>query len=192
MADPGESSSNSTVLILFFLLLGLIALLIFLYKKLNKETNGEYTIRNMVYKEGGVRDQLRGVALALGTCLGVQLWPHDDREMQEVRDEEAQVKNDDRQVSESEEKDGKAEEEDSDTSDDESHLEGSEAGEEARLNDEPESKEEEEEEEEKEKEDKTEGEGSGGTELLISLNQFSGSAIWSEEQVGEFSEVTPL
>lgn len=187
MADRDESSPTATVLILFFCLLGLIALLFFLYKKLNKETNGEYTIRNMVYKEGGVRDQLRNVALALETRLGVQLWPHDDIEMQEVRDEEAQVMKDDSQVSESEEKEGKAEGEDSDTSDEESHLEGSEAAEEAKLNDEPES-----EEKEKEKEDKTEGEGSGGTELLISLNQFSGSAIWSEEKVGEFSEVTPL
>lgn len=182
-----ESSFSLIVLILFFLLFGLIAMLVFMYKKLNKETNGEYTIRNMVYKEGGVRDRLRGVALALETRLGVQLWPHDDIEMQEVRDEEAQVKIDDSQAREIEEKDGKAEEEeeDSDTSDEESHLESSEADEEARLNDEPES-------EEKEKEDKTEGEGSGGTELLISLNQFSGSAIWSEEKVGEFSEVTPL
>lgn len=197
MADPEESSSNSTVLILVFCLLGLIVLLIFLYKTLNKETNGEYTIRNMVYKEGGVRDQLRGVALALGTRLGVQLWPHDDMEMQEVTDEEAQLKKDDSQVSESEEKDGQAEEEDSDTSDDESHLEGPEAGEEARLNVEPESKEKEkekenEEKEKEEKEDKMETERSGGTELLISLNQFSGSAIWSEEQVSKVSEVTPL
>lgn len=191
--------AGRTILILFLLLLALILLLIFLYKKLNRETNGEYTVRNMVYKEGGARDRLRGAAQALGTRLGVQLWPHGDVEMQEVRDEEAQLKKEDSQVGEEEEEDGKAgeEEEDSETSDEESHLEGSEADEEARL--EPESQEEEMEKEkekevdmEKEKEREREGEGSGGTEVLISINQFSGSAIWSEEQVGDVSEVTPL
>ncbi|CAF94995.1 unnamed protein product, partial [Tetraodon nigroviridis] len=138
MDDADESYPLRTILILLFCLLGLIVLLFFLYKKLNKETNGEYTIRNIVYKEGGVRDRLRGAGLALGTRLRVQLWPRGDIEMQEVRDEEAQMKKDDSQVSEGEEKDDKAEEEDSETSDDESDLEGSEAGEETRLNDEPE------------------------------------------------------
>lgn len=176
-----------TVLILFFCLLALMVLLIFLYKKLNKESNGEYTIRNIVYKDGGVRDQLRNVARALGTRFGVQLWPHDDMEMQEVRDEESQVQKGDSQVSESEEKDGKAEEEDGDSSDDESSLEDSETGEEARLTDEPERGEKRE-----EKEEKRGGEGSGGAELLINISQLSGSAIWSEEPARGFSEVTPL
>lgn len=175
------------VLILLFCLLSLITLLIFMYKKLNKESNGEYTIRNMVYKDGGVRDQLRGVALTLGTRFGVELWPGDNLEMQEVRDEEAQVQEGDSQVSEREEKDGKAENKDSNSSDDESNLEDLEAGEAARLTDEPERGEKGE-----EREETLGGEGSGGAELLINLNQFSGSAIWSEEQVGEFSEVTPL
>uniref|UniRef100_A0A8C9XK53 Si:ch211-119e14.1 n=1 Tax=Sander lucioperca TaxID=283035 RepID=A0A8C9XK53_SANLU len=60
-------SSLYTVLILFFCLIGLISLLIFLYKKLNREANGEYTVRRLVYKEGGIRDRVRGTALALGT-----------------------------------------------------------------------------------------------------------------------------
>lgn len=198
--------SDSTILMLFFLLLALVALLIFLYKKLNKDTNGEYTVRNMVYKEGGARDRLRGAAQALGTRLGVQLWPHNDVEMQEVRDEEAQLKNGDSRVGEEEEEEhGKAgeEEEDSETSDEESHSEGSEADEEARLKPESQEKEMEkkekekeemdvEKEKEREREDQMKGEGSGGTEVLISINQFSGSAIWSEEQVGDVSEVTPL
>lgn len=178
---------SPTVLILFFCLLGLMVLLIFLYKKLNKESNGEYTIRNIVYKDGGVRDRLRNVARALGTRFGVQLWPHDDMEMQEVRDEESQVQKGDSQVSESEEKDGKAEEEDGDSSGDESSLEDSETGEEVRLTDEPERGEKRE-----EREEKLGGEGSGGAELLINISQLSGSAIWSEEQVRGFSEVTPL
>lgn len=175
---------SPTVLILFFCLLGLMVLLIFLYKKLNKESNGEYTIRNIVYKDGGVRDRLRNVARALGTRFGVQLWPHDDMEMQEVRDEESQVQKGDSQVSESEEKDGKAEEEDGDSSGDESSLEDSETGEEVRLTDEPERGE--------KREEKLGGEGSGGAELLINISQLSGSAIWSEEQARGFSEVTPL
>lgn len=181
------AANSQTIVILVIVLLCLITLLIFLYKKLNKEANGEYTIRNIVYKEGGVRDQLRGVALALGTRLGVQLWPREDMEMEEVRDEEAQVLKGNSQVSESEDQDSKAQEEESDSSDDESSVGGSEAGEEARLTGEPETGE-----EGKEKEGKMEGEGNGGAELLKNLKELSGSAIWSEDQAREFSEVTPL
>lgn len=173
-------------MILVVCLLCLIILLFFMYKKLSKESNGEYTIRNMVYKDGGIRDQLRGVALTLGSRFGVELWPADNLEMQEVRDEEPQDQNGESRLSEMEEKNGKAENKDSNSSDDESSMEDSEAGVTARLTDEPER-----EEKGEEKEEKLGDEGNGGAELLINVNQFSGSAIWSEEQV-KFSEVTPL
>ncbi|XP_050931547.1 retrotransposon-like protein 1 [Lates calcarifer] len=206
-----SGSSTKTVLVLFFCLVGLIFLLIFLYKKLNKEANGEYTIRRMVYKEGGVRDRVRGAALALETRLGVQIWPRGDseedgEEMQEVQDEEGQVEEGGSQGSDSEREDQDEDEEEEegnngehcsktegkgdDTPADNTSVEGSEPDEETRLTDKPEAKEEEEKREEKVGEGAGKGEASGGAGLLIDLKQFSGSAIWSEE--GEGKDVTAL
>lgn len=206
MADSEDhSSSTLTVLILFFSLMGLIILLIFLYKKLNRETNGEYTVQHMVYKEGGVRDQVRGATSALGTCL-VQLCPHRDTddygaEMVEIQDEEGQMEKGDSEGSVSEEDDhkeednleqcGKTEGKETDNSDDDSSLEGSEVGEQTRLIGELEA-EKGEEREEKVGDGEGKGEASGGAGLLIDLKHFTGSAIWSEEEVSEVSDVTPL
>ncbi|XP_012730238.1 protein gar2 isoform X1 [Fundulus heteroclitus] len=195
--------SDKTVLVLFFTLVILIALLVFLYKKLNKEANNEYTIRQIVYKEGGVRDRVRGVALTAERHLGIQLWPQsdeDEEEMQEVQDEERDVEaGDSQQGSDGSDTDGEDEEEE-DSMDrsgstkekdgNSSCGESSGAGEEDRLmSDKPEEKEEvaSQSEEKQEKEVKEEGkaEASGGTGLLIDLKQFSGSAIWSEEGGGE-------
>lgn len=191
MTDPVKKTT-SIVLGLFFLLLALIILLIFLYKKLNRENNGKYTVERMVYKEGGIRDQVRGAALALETRLGVQLWPHSETEeygseMQEIQDEEGQVKKGDSQGSDSEEQCGRTEEKDSDTSDDESCAKSSEEDEQTKLTDQADR-----EEKGEEKEEEVEGRASGGAGVLIDLKQFSGSAIWSEEKVSEFSDVTPL
>uniref|UniRef100_UPI0037E8D09F integrin-binding sialoprotein-like n=1 Tax=Semicossyphus pulcher TaxID=241346 RepID=UPI0037E8D09F len=208
--------SDKTVLILAFILFGLIVLLIFLYKKLNKEANGEYTIRRIVYKEGGVRDRVRGVALALETRLGVQLWPRSDSnedgeemEEMEIDDEERQVEKGTSHGSDSEGEDQEEEEDEEeeeeertgdggDTSGDNSSLKSSEAGETARLMDQPEAKGEiGEKREEKEVkfgdgEGEGEGEASGGPGLLIDLKQFSGSATWSEGGVCRDGDVTAL
>ncbi|XP_035531761.1 uncharacterized protein si:ch211-119e14.1 [Morone saxatilis] len=209
MADQ-MSQSKTTVLVLVFFLLGLLALLFFLYKKLNKEANGEYTIEHIVYKEGGVRDQVRGTVLALETRLGVQLWPQSDTdedggEMQEVQDEERQVEmgssqgsdnerdeDEDEEDEEEEEQCGKTSRKGSITSDDNSCLGDSEGEEHVRLMDEPEDKAETGERgEEKSRDGDSKGEASGGPGLLIDLKQFSGSAIWSEERGGN-SDVTAL
>ncbi|KAG7497353.1 hypothetical protein JOB18_036395 [Solea senegalensis] len=198
-------ASYQTVIILSFCLLGLIALLIFLYKKLNKENNGVYTIRNMVYKEGGFRDQVRGAAQAVGTRLGIQLWPHSDTDEygEEIQDEEAQVEEGDSQGSHSEGGDHEEEEEEEDveqhgegetggdgdhTSDDTTSLESVEVGEQTRLTGQPEAKDRMEEKRE-ETEEKEAKEGNKG--LLIDLKQFSGSAIWSGEEGGN-RDVTAL
>ncbi|KAM7366244.1 hypothetical protein PAMP_015698 [Pampus punctatissimus] len=203
MADTQkEFTSTPTVVALSFCLLGLIVLLILLYKKLNKESDGEYTIRHIVFKEGGLRDRVRGAAMVLGTRLGVQLWPHSDlqehgEEMQEIQDEEGQVDESSSQESDSEE--GEQEEEDSveqsgetkGKGDDTSSLEGSDLEEKASLMNKGET------------EGKEEGKGgvgdgkgepSGGGGLQININQLSGSAIWFEEEGGEanVSDVTAL
>lgn len=202
MAEPGTTitPSTRTVLVLFFCLIALIVLLILLYKKLNRVATGKYTIRRMVYKEGGIRDRVRGAAVALETRLGVQLWPRSDtdedgEEMQEVQDEEGQLEEGGSQGSDSEEEEEEKEEQcgevkgkGGDSSGDNSSVETSEGGEQTRLTDQPEAKgemgEKEEEKEEKVGDGEGKGEASGGDGLLINLKQFSGSATWSEEGGG--------
>ncbi|XP_041635813.1 acidic leucine-rich nuclear phosphoprotein 32-related protein 2 [Cheilinus undulatus] len=192
-----------SVLSIIFIIL--LVLLILLYKKLNRDTHGEYTIRRIVYKEGGVRDQVRGVAFALETRLGVQLWPRGDsdevgEEMQEVHDEERDVDGGSIQGSGSE-GDDKEEEEDErtgegdDTSNDNSSVESSETGEHARLMDQDKGKGELGEKRENEERDgdrEGKGEASGGAGLLIDLKQFSGSATWSEGGICRDGDVTAL
>lgn len=206
-----ESTATSTVLILFSLLVILMLLLFFLYKKLNKDTNGDYTIEHIVFKEGGVRDQVRGAALALETRLGVQLWPRNDTdeegdEMQEVQDEEGLVEEGDGQGSDSEEDHqgeeevdnvGETKENGGDTSDENSSLgnsEGEEEEETTLINQSKPEVKKGEVQEQKVGDGGGKGEASGGTGLLIDLKQFSGSAIWSEEEGGKGKEidVTPL
>ncbi|KAK9524720.1 hypothetical protein VZT92_017089 [Zoarces viviparus] len=206
MADSEDiKSSTPTVLILLFCLLCLIVLLFFLYKRLNREANGEYTVRRMVYKEGGVRDRVRGAALALGTRLGVQLWPQSDadedgEEMQEVQDEEGQVEEGGSQGSDSEGDDSEGDDQEEEEEQcggaegeggDNSSLENSEAEEQDRLTDQAED---EGEMGEKVGNGEGAGEARGGAGLSIDLKQFSGSAIWSEEQGGMAldSDVTAL
>lgn len=196
MADIEYKSSNATVLFLFFLLLGLIVLLIFLYKKLNKESEGKYTIQRMVYKEGGLRDQVRGAATFLGERLGVQLWPNseseeDGEEMQEIQDEEGQMGGHSSQGFDSEEGEDEADFGErngkrGDTSDENSSFGDPE--ERVGLMDELEVKGEM---EEKEGDGDGKGEASGGAGLQITLSQFSGSANWSGAE-GGVSDVTAL
>ncbi|XP_030018357.1 cilia- and flagella-associated protein 251-like [Sphaeramia orbicularis] len=188
MADIDYKSNTNTVLILLFVLLGLVVLLFFLYKVLNKEAKGEYTIRRMVYKEGGVRDRVRGVAIALGTRIGIQMWPHsgaseDEEEMEEFHSEERQMEQGSRK--EDSHSDEEEEEEEEQGKGDASSLESSDGGEQTRLVDETEAKGSKEEKEEKVGDGEGKGETSGGAGLLIDLKQFSGSAIWSEEEGGE-------
>lgn len=196
------SVSDLTVGILVTCLVVLTVLLVYLYKKLNKEAEGQYTIRRMVYKEGGVRDQVRSVALAVGARLGIRLWRSRDsdksgEELQEIHDGERDLERggSERSNSEQEEEEGNEEEcsstasKDSGTSDDES---GSEAGESARLTGQPEGAGATENAVAKESDEEVKGDASGSAELSIDLKQFSGSAIWSEEQMDEANDVTQL
>ncbi|XP_029382500.1 glutamic acid-rich protein-like [Echeneis naucrates] len=198
MGDKEEGKSTRIIIILSFSLLGLIALLIFFYKKLNRETNGEYTINNMVFKEGGLRDQTRSAVLTLETHLGVQLWPRGDtdeygEEMQEVQDNEAQVEEGGSQGSDSEVEDEEGEEEEEEDEEEEEAQAGGgnraneNTGEKSVLLNQTEVKtnDKKEEEERNVREGGGEGEPSGGAGLLINLQQFSGSAIWSEDEGAE-------
>lgn len=184
-------NNTTTVVILLVCLLVLVVLLIFLYKKLNKEADGQYTVQNMWYKKGGIRDRVRGAALTVGALLGVQLWPRSEageegEEMQELQDEESQVEEGGSQQSDNEGDDQEDEDDNAEqcgvrSSDAYSSSEGSEPEEEENLPDQCEGRNETEEKREMVAEGEGKGEASGGTGLLIDLKQFSGSAIWSEE-----------
>nr|XP_061817136.1 uncharacterized protein si:ch211-119e14.1 [Nerophis lumbriciformis]XP_061817137.1 uncharacterized protein si:ch211-119e14.1 [Nerophis lumbriciformis] len=82
------SLSTTTIFILLLLLLVLVFLLVMSYKKLNRDTDGKYKIRHVIYKKGGIRDQLRNTVAVLQSRLGVRLGSHsvssdkDDQEMQ--------------------------------------------------------------------------------------------------------------
>uniref|UniRef100_A0A3P9KNM1 Si:ch211-119e14.1 n=1 Tax=Oryzias latipes TaxID=8090 RepID=A0A3P9KNM1_ORYLA len=173
-ADLNEAMipSTKTVLVLFFFLIALLVLLFVLYKKLNRETHGEYTVP---------------AVLTLEAHLGFQLWPRSEEDVEQPEEGE------DSQASDGEgEDDGEKPEDDStdpsntsNGSDDEnSSEEDLEAGEHGRqmgaadlMNETSENKEE-------KVEAEIKGERGEGTELLIDLKQFSGSAIWSEEEGG--------
>lgn len=201
MTEPeNQSTSTRTVVILLFCLIGLIVLLVFLYKKLNQEANGEYTIQHLVYKEGGIRDVVRGAALTLWAHIRLQMRPERDADGCESQDEEMNLGGSQGSDSEGdyhEEEDNveqcsKTEGSKDDTSDEDSSLEDAEAGEQTKLTDQPEQVEKGEEKLEKVEDREGRGEASRGAGLLIDLKHFSGSAIWSEEGVSEVSDVTPL
>lgn len=198
MASPSETNN---IAILSVVLVLLLVLLVYFYKKLNQLANGQYTIQRLVYKEGGVRDQVRGVALVVWTRLGIQLWPRDEsdksgEEMQEINDEEGGLERGGSRENEGEAGDEENEEQCSDTESRDSGTSaddsGSEAGEDARLMGQPKDAKVTEERADKEKAEEGNGEANGSSELAIDLKQFSGSAIWSEEQTAEVNDATQL
>lgn len=175
-----------TVIFLIFLLAILTVALIYLYKKLNRETDGKYTVHELVYGEDGARQRLQNGVQALESLLGIRLWPRkreaaegeDVEEQREEREEDRVEVPDIEQGHEHDEMslDKKAEEEDS--SDDYSSMEGVDLREKAKL------KENMEEGEKEEEEREGGGAGSGvAAGLLVDLKQFSGSANWQEEKV---------
>ncbi|XP_024290575.1 nuclear polyadenylated RNA-binding protein 3 [Oncorhynchus tshawytscha] len=195
-----KTTSTRKVLIAFFLLVFLVCLLVFLYMWLNRKTNGQYTVRQLVYGQDGARDRIMAGVRVLEVRLGCRLWPLGADE-EAIREEEH--KNEERDVergSEGRENEGEEEGEEredrgDDSSDDYSSMEGCDLRERAKLTGEKEEIREREEEREENMEEKWEskedgesdegavgGEKSGGGGLLIDLHQFSGSAIWSEDR----------
>lgn len=198
-----ETTATKTVLTLFFILVLLILLLVYLYKRLNRDSNGQYTVHRMVYKQGGVRDQLRRAVRVLEGWLNVRLWPRGEEEEYEVNEETKDLVEQDKDVesvgkrAESEEENDEEEnyekerdEENGDgSSDDCSSQQGSDLGqiataEVSRLSEREmivkrdalgENKQDEEEQSDSEEDNR-----SGGAGLQIHLKQCAGSAIWSE------------
>ncbi|XP_061139381.1 uncharacterized protein si:ch211-119e14.1 [Syngnathus typhle] len=145
--------ATAIVVLLFFIFVILLLLLIVLYKKLNRETNGQYTLQRVVYGEGGLRDRARTMAAVLENRLGVQLWPHgssdeDGEEMQDFQEEPRQ----------------KAEYCSGSSDGSQNGEDGKPQGWSVKARRESETHEE-----------------SRGTDVFINLNQFSKSVMWSEQ-----------
>ncbi|XP_054603780.1 histone-lysine N-methyltransferase SETD1B isoform X2 [Nothobranchius furzeri] len=181
-----------TVGILVIVLVLLILLLFCSYKELNKQANGKYTVQEILFKEGGLRDQANNAVMTVRAWIGMLPEGNEEgEEMQRVEFEEGQEEGYGSQ--QESDNDGENEQDENneessntnDKEDDESSSDSSEAEERVRLMDTPEVKIEMVEKQEDMVEEQRPVEVSGGTGLLIDLKQFSGSAIWSEEGGGE-------
>ncbi|XP_023830425.1 high mobility group nucleosome-binding domain-containing protein 5-like [Salvelinus sp. IW2-2015] len=211
-----QTTSSFVVLTVFFILFTLVALLVVLYMWLNRQTNGQYTVHQLVLGEGGARDRVRGGVQVLEVWFRRRLWPlSEDEETvgeEEQRDEEEDVE----RVSEGGESEGEGKKEEGDkeegderegrvddSSDDYSSAEGCGLTERVKVMDAKKERRECEgkrEENIEEKGDSKGDEGAAGGEesgrggLLIHLHQYSGSAIWSEDYEGgkDNNDVTAL
>lgn len=210
LAMMSNNNADTTCLVLFFLLVILILLLVYLYRRLNRDTNDQYTIRKLVLDEGGLRDRVRSGVVAVETRLGVHLWPRprpssDDEEEvigdgQPLKDrdvETGQSPSDNCNQGDGDQGKGEHDEGD-DSEDDYSSMDGTDLRERANLmkdvedednNQEGERRKEggrKEEESDKGKEDeKEDGKSTENLGLLVNLQELSGSAIWSGENKDE-------
>ncbi|KAL2079111.1 hypothetical protein ACEWY4_024855 [Coilia grayii] len=212
-----SNSSDTTCVVLLFMLLILVSLLAYLYRRLNRDTSGQYTVREMVLGKDGLRDRVRSGVVVVETRLGVHLWPRprprpSDEEAGEEGEEAGSARDSDveeGQTQADEQKEGaggaeggggESEHEEEDSEDDYSSMEGTDLRERAKLikdldeqadeqekdrqegggKEEGPRKEREEEEEEKEEENRG---------LLVNLQEFSGSAIWSEEKKEDDTDI---
>ncbi|KAL4641487.1 myelin transcription factor 1-like protein [Arapaima gigas] len=186
MTDNGDS--NVTVTVLVILLLLLVLLLVYLYKRLNQETDGQYTVHQLVYGKGGALERLNDGARAVESRLGVRLWPHKaaktEEEEEELKEEEQEQKSQESDVEQGVEGDKEDKAEDN-SSDDYSSMEGVDLRERANQS-------QDQDEDEKHKEKKEEEEvGQDSMELsrgdgpLVDLEPLSGSVIWEDEKKRE-------
>lgn len=198
-----SGDSTPIVIALLFIWLILVLALVFFYKRLNKNTNGQYEIHRLIFAEGGLRDQLRQRVGVMENRLGVRILPPPHEEEEHLEDNEGK---DEEDVDNDKENESQPEEEEEqenhdikdDSSDDYSSIDLRE-----RANKRKHSKngEKTEDKEDKEKQEKAAGEdGKHGKEvkneekvgLLVDLKPFSGSAIWSEQSKDEGNDLTAL
>ncbi|XP_073669749.1 uncharacterized protein [Paramisgurnus dabryanus] len=200
-SETASGDSTPTVVALLFLLLILVLVLVFLYKKLNKETNGQYKVNRIIFAEGGLRDQLRERVEVVENRFGVHLWPQTRTEEEEglkANDEEEADKDKDNEshADEGEEEDTHNKD---DSSDDYSSIDLRE-----RANQKKEENNDEKTEVEEDKKKPTEeaaGEADKPKEelkneenvkLLVDFKPFGGSATWSEQNKEEENDLTAL
>ncbi len=85
-----NADGTTTVIALLFIWIVLALALFYFYKKLNTDTNGQYTVQRMLLAPGGLRDRLRQGVGVVENRLGVHIWPQqrDDEENIGGHDEE--------------------------------------------------------------------------------------------------------
>ncbi|KAG9274197.1 high mobility group nucleosome-binding domain-containing protein 5-like [Astyanax mexicanus] len=211
MTNNDEGDNTGLVLGLLFFWILLILVLVYLYKRLNQESNNQYTIHRLVYTQGGLRDRaVQGVQLV--TSFVDRIRPQNSDEEAEIggdgdtdnrEDEEEEDGGDKdgegachREAKQDDQDDEDEEEDKDDSSDDYSSVDLKERvmrnnGAEDKKTEEKQeesSKAEEKVEEPKQQEEVKDEERVG---LLVNIKPFSGSAIWSEEKTEE-SNVTAL
>ncbi|XP_016330296.1 prostatic spermine-binding protein-like [Sinocyclocheilus anshuiensis] len=185
MKQNMNKDNTATVLALLFIWIILVLALLYFYKKLNADTNGQYTVQRIVLAPGGLWDRLRQGVGVVENRLGVRIWPqrHDDEENigdNDKEDEEGEGR--DKQNDSYTEEGGQQEHDDDrdDSSDDYSSVD---------LRERAKMQMEEKEEKEKQKEEAAAGEEDKSQEvkneekleLIVDLTPFTGSAIWSKE-----------
>ncbi|KAG5261237.1 hypothetical protein AALO_G00301570 [Alosa alosa] len=194
-----SNTPGTTIGVLVALFIILFGLLVYLYRRLNRDTENQYTVRNIVLSEGGLRDRVRSGVVAMEARLGIHLWPRPrpSSEEEEVIGDSQPATNEDVETGQNErsgdvaaeDKNEHADEGD-DSEDDYSSMGGTDLRERAKL-----MKDVDEGDDQQEGERRRGGEGKeeegerevGG--LLVNLQEFSSSAIWSEEKKDENEDV---
>lgn len=190
----GTVDNTPAVLALLFIWIILVLALVYFYRKLNTETNGQYTVQRMVLAPGGLRDQLRQGVSVVENRFGVHIWPQPREDEENIRDKDEDDENDQDKQNDTyteEQEQENQEDKDEDSSSDYSSVDLRERAKNQTAGKKKEEKEDEEEEKPKEEEEKKEEEeeekktedvkNEEKVGLLVDLKPFTGSAIWSEE-----------
>ncbi|KAL0970362.1 hypothetical protein UPYG_G00240970 [Umbra pygmaea] len=199
MTDFKDETSNHVVWILLALLFVVFVLLVYFYKKLNRQTDNQYTIHQLVYGEGGARDWVRDRVRRLEVLSGRRLWLLSENAMdaREEGDQEGYVEKGSKGgESQNDEQEGGGDE----SSDDYSSLggvdlvskkvtdvkeerRGSRGSRGSRASRGSRGRRQDDHKDDGESEaGAAGGEESGRGGLLVDLHPFSGSAIWSEDK----------
>uniref|UniRef100_UPI003F9FD93E si:ch211-119e14.1 n=1 Tax=Danio rerio TaxID=7955 RepID=UPI003F9FD93E len=189
----GTVDSTPTVLALLFIWVILVLALVYFYRKLNTETNGQYTVQRMVFAPGGLRDQLRQGVGVVENRFDVHIWPQPREDEENIRDKDEDDENDQDKQNDTcteEREQENQEDKDEDSSSDYSSVDLRERAKMQKAGNKNEEKEDEEEkpkEEVEKKEEEVEDDKAEDVKkeekvgLLVDLKPFTGSAIWSEE-----------
>ncbi|XP_016335145.1 prostatic spermine-binding protein-like [Sinocyclocheilus anshuiensis] len=202
MAPDTSNNGDNTpaVIALLFIWIILVLALLYFYKKLNADTNGQYTVQRIVFAPGGLRDRLRQGVGVVENRLGVRIWPQqrDDEENIGGHDEEDEEGEGQDKQNDSYTEEGEQQEHDDDRDDSSDDYSSVDLRERAKMQMEKIEEKDQAEEDEEEaaaaagEEDRSEEvKNAEKVELLVDLKPFRGSAIWSEEKNDE-NDLTAL
>ncbi|XP_076829442.1 uncharacterized protein LOC143475470 [Brachyhypopomus gauderio] len=201
-ADIASAHKTTVLVVLSCLLIVLLLLLLYFYKRLNRDTDDQYSVQRLVFRPGGLRDRVMQGARAVESRvrdLRSRLQPQDEEEGNYEDNEDGSAGGKKGEADKGHTGDDSMEDDiegpEENSSDDYSSIDLRERAKQNNTKDEEQNEGEQNEEskdgagknESKESEEVTNEERVG---LLIDLKSFSGSAIWSEERAE--SSVTAL